>query len=170
MTSVKPLLLVACLLPLSLVGCQKMGPDPNDTTISVGIQFKKGEAGLDGKEWLESFEQAKEVAARTGRPILADFTGSDWCHYCELLHNEVFSKPAFHDWAAENVVLLELDFPQRSAQSVELATQNQKLSDAYGITGFPTVLFLDEQGKPIGRSGYLPGGPETWIADAKKNL
>ena len=42
------------------------------------------------------------------------FTGSDWCGWCIRLQKEVFFKPEFTKWAAENVVLVELDFPRKS--------------------------------------------------------
>ena len=96
--------------------------------------------------------------------ILANFTGSDWCPWCVKLQKEIFSTPAFRAWAADNVILLEVDFPN-AEQPAQLKAQNQELARQYGVTGYPSVLVIDNAGKSLGRTGYLQGGvtPEGWI-------
>ena len=42
--------------------------------------------------WLTDFEEAKKQAAEKNLPILADFSGSDWCGWCIRLDQEVFSQ------------------------------------------------------------------------------
>ena len=32
--------------------------------------------------WMTDFQAAKKMAAEKQLPILADFSGSDWCHWC----------------------------------------------------------------------------------------
>lgn len=124
--------------------------------------------GHDG--WLISYKEALEQSKKTGRPVLADFTGSDWCGWCIKLKKEVFDTDEFKKWAAANVILLELDFPHGKKQSPEIKKQNEELSDKYDIQGFPTILFLDHTGKKLAESGYIQGGPSKWIPDAKKKL
>ncbi|MCK6458840.1 MAG: thioredoxin family protein [Planctomycetes bacterium] len=136
-----------------------------------GPWIEKAAAALPPKElWLTDFEAALARAKSEKKPILADFTGSDWCGWCIKLKDEVFSKDEFKEWAEENVVLLELDYPRKTEQPEALKKQNEDLKAKYQIRGYPTVLFLDAKGKVIGQSGYKPGGPEAWIADAKKVL
>tara|TARA_R110002096_G_scaffold14981_5_gene52864 strand:+ start:1853 stop:2707 length:855 start_codon:yes stop_codon:yes gene_type:complete len=120
--------------------------------------------------WLTDFEVAKATAKKEGKPILADFTGSDWCGWCIRLKEEVFSKEEFQKWAKKNVVLLELDFPRKTEISDELKKQNRGLAKKYGVRGYPTVLFLDAEGEVLGKSGYLKGGPGPWIAAAEKAI
>ncbi len=71
--------------------------------------------------------------------------------------------PMFKEWAAANVVLLELDFPNTKPQSAQLRKQNQELAMTYGIRGYPTILILDADGNKLGELGYLEGGPKAWI-------
>lgn len=117
--------------------------------------------------WGENYPQALAEAKKSGKPILADFTGSDWCGYCIALKKEVFDTPAFKEWAAKNVILLEVDFPRRKAQAAEIKQQNGKLAQQFAIEGYPTILILDGNGKKIGELGYMDGGPEKWIAEFK---
>jgi protein disulfide-isomerase len=121
------------------------------------------------KIWYTSFDEAMRESARTGKPVLADFTGSDWCHWCVKLKKDVFQKQEFLDWASQNAVLLELDYPKRTPQDAALRRQNEKLLDRYEISGYPTVLMLDSQGNVLGKLGYMPTAKD-WIKSAQQKL
>ena len=121
-------------------------------------------------EWRTDLPAAAADARQGQKLLLLNFTGSDWCGWCIKLHDEVFSKPEFAEWAAKNVVLLQLDYPHDKPQPEELVKQNKELVKRFGVQGYPTILFLDATGKELGRSGYLAGGPKAWIAAAAKEI
>jgi len=137
-----------------------------ESATSILAKAKPGEADA----WLTDFSEATARAKKERKPILVDFTGSDWCGWCKKLDAEVFSTDEFKKWADKKVILLKLDYPKNTPQSDELKKQNADLQAKYQVRGFPTILFLDAKGKVIGRSGYKPGGPEAWVADAEKQL
>jgi protein disulfide-isomerase len=114
--------------------------------------------------WFENLDDAVAASAKSGKPILADFTGSDWCHWCQLLKAEVFDTPEFASWADKTVVLLEVDMPVQKKQAPELKKQNEALVAKFDIQGFPTVLILDAKLKPVGQLGYQAGGPKVFTA------
>jgi protein disulfide-isomerase len=120
--------------------------------------------------WYTSWERAQARAEETEKPILAFFTGSDWCGWCQRLQAEVLQTDRFAEWAADRVVLLELDFPRTTEQPESRARQNKRLAGQYNIKGFPTIVFLSPEGGEIGRTGYVPGGPEAWIREAESAL
>jgi len=117
-------------------------------------------------EWETDFDKAQKKAAKEGKPMLVNFTGSDWCGWCVKLDGEVFSKKEFEAWAKKNVILVKLDFPRKSTQTAEEKKRNRELMKKYGVRGFPTILFIDAKGKVIGKSGYLKGGPSAWTKSA----
>jgi thiol-disulfide isomerase/thioredoxin len=121
-------------------------------------------------KWFTSLSEAQAEARKSGEPILADFTGSDWCPWCMKLRAEVFNTKQFKEWAAKNVVLLEVDFPQYKRQDAATKKANAELAAKYRIQGYPTVLFLTVEGKVLGASGYLPGGPVSWTRNAQRIL
>lgn len=117
-------------------------------------------------DWTVGWKAAADQATASKKPILADFTGSDWCGWCVKLKKEVFNTPEFAAWAKDKVVLLEIDFPRSKAQSAAEKQENQALAEKYSIEGFPTILILDASGKQLGQLGYMEGGPQAWIAAA----
>ena len=115
--------------------------------------------------WMVDVDKARAESEKTGKPIMANFTGSDWCGWCKKLKREVFDTPEFKAWAKKNVVLLELDFPRRFQLPEKYKQQNAGLQQAFKVSGYPTIwvfkLGTDEQGKytidAYGKTGYVKG-------------
>lgn len=114
--------------------------------------------------WGDNYEKAVAQAKAEKKMVLMDFTGSDWCGWCIKLDKEVFSQKEFKDYAKENLVLMEVDFPNSKPQSDALKTQNKKLQAEHKIEGFPTIVVLNAEGKKVGELGYMKGGPKAFIA------
>jgi thioredoxin-related protein len=127
-------------------------------------------AGIASGEWLEDYQLALKRAATEKKPILAVFSGSDWCGGCIELKRVVFDTPEFSAWAEEHVVLLELDFPNDKPQSSELKEQNSQLYTSLGVSQFPAVMFLDASGKKIGQMDQIPLPTQPWIDAASSIL
>jgi thioredoxin-related protein len=89
--------------------------------------------------WHTDLMKAQELSNTSKKPIFGFFTGSDWCGWCHKLQADVFAKPAFKEWAKQNVILLELDFPRRKQLAPELAQQNMGMQQALQVRGYPTI-------------------------------
>jgi thioredoxin-related protein len=155
-----PSILLLCLLTsLVLTGCRSgMG--------WLGAPKIEQSPLVIPSQWHHSYESARQESLTTGKPILMNFTGSDWCHWCVKLKQDVFSQREFQAWARDNVVLLEVDFPKRSSQSPVTMQQNQKLAEQFAVEGYPTVMFLDVNGQVLGKPlGYLPE-VDRWLQAA----
>lgn len=144
------------------------------TRTSVGLTdtATSGEQGdsTHGTTWELNFEQAQVRAKAENKPMLLDFTGSDWCGWCIRLDKEVFSQPEFKAYAANSLVLVELDFPRAKKQSAEIKAQNKALAKKYSIRGYPTILLLTAEGELIERTGYQRGGAANYVAHIKEIL
>ena len=70
--------------------------------------------------WLVDFEKAKAQAAKEGKSLLMEFTGSDWCPPCKSLAEKVLTKEVFKKEVPKDFVLLKLDNPRdKSKQTPE---------------------------------------------------
>jgi thiol:disulfide interchange protein len=103
-------------------------------------------AGLDG--WMENLDKALEKAKAENKPVLVEFTGSDWCPPCKMMRKNVFSKKEFVTAASKKWILVEIDLPKKNP---ELAKKNQPLAEKFKIEGVPTVILLDKNGKEFNR-------------------
>jgi thioredoxin-related protein len=144
--------------------------------IFLAALFFIGVSTMQAQElkWHTDVKEAIKVSNKEKKPLMMFFTGSDWCGWCIRLQNEVLKTPEFTKWAKKNVVLVELDYPRRTAQSEEIKKQNAELQQAFGVQGFPTVYFAkataNKEGKVnfegLGSTGYVAGGPTAWLAVA----
>lgn len=123
----------------------------------------------EAAKWETDLAAAQQTAAREHKYVLLDFTGSDWCGWCMRLKKEVFDQPEFDQYASQNLVLVEVDFPKQKALPAALSEANQALKSKYQITGFPTLVLLDPKGSEAGRFHYTPGGPSALIAQFQQN-
>lgn len=118
--------------------------------------------------WHTVFAEAAAESRASGKPILADFQGSDWCPSCTVLHRKVLDTPEFLAWAARKVVLLDVDLPNDKPQPKEVRAVNEQLVSRHQVAEYPALLLLDADG---GKIAQLPIDferldPASWIAGA----
>jgi thioredoxin-related protein len=126
--------------------------------------------------WHTDMSKAADISIKENKPMFLFFTGSDWCGWCIRLQKEVFKTPEFINWAKENVVLVELDFPRKNNQSEEVKMQNAQLQQQLQVRGYPTVWFVSATKtaeakvnlNALGSTGYVAGGPKVWIDGANQ--
>ena len=101
---------------------------PTAAPASSGTVRKLNTFNPTAGTWLTSYSEAVSQSKSYGKPILMDFTGSDWCGWCQRLKAEVFDMPEFKKWATDNVILLEVDFPRNTPLTPALKRQNDELA------------------------------------------
>lgn len=126
--------------------------------------------GSDNLNWEENLETAISKAQNENKYILVNFTGSDWCKWCQKLSNEVFSQKEFESFASDNLILVKIDFPKNIEQSMETKVYNNQLAQDFGVEGFPTIFILDKNGIMRLRTGYQPGGAVNYITYLKNYM
>ncbi len=117
-------------------------------------------------KWETDVEKAIEQSQKENKPLLVNFTGKAWCPYCVKLESEVFSKKEFKNYAKEELVLLELDFPRGKKAKKDALAMKSKYSDKIG--GFPTVLMFNPQSKLVGKTGYTRSTAEKYVENLKR--
>ena len=121
--------------------------------------------------WLTNFAQAKTQAAKEGKLILMEFTGSDWCGPCIALEKNVLSTDTFKQSIPGKFVLLKLDTPRdKSKQTPQEIAQYRTLSSQYKVRGVPTVNVTDPKGNERHRQvGYSSRqSAQQWVSNILK--
>ncbi|MBP8724848.1 MAG: thioredoxin family protein [Saprospiraceae bacterium] len=119
--------------------------------------------------WLVSLDEAFAQSKKTGKPIMANFTGSDWCGWCKRLSKAVFVHDEFKTWAKKNVVLLELDFPRSFAVPDKIRDQNYSLQQSFGVRGYPTIWVFDvDKDKKTNQYSFSALGKTGYTATVKE--
>jgi protein disulfide-isomerase len=140
----------------------------------TSLQLFAQKAAKEDIVWHTDLNKAIELSKKENKPMMLFFTGSDWCGWCVKLKKEVFSQSEFKQWAQDNVILVEVDFPKTTAQSEELKTQNRMLQQQFAVRGYPTCFFVNADKLKdgninytnLGQQGYMAGGPVNWINSA----
>ena len=128
---------------------------------------------LDGAKpglWTMDFDAATKLAAEKKLPMILNFTGSDWCGWCKLMDKQVFAEEEWKKYAAENVILVTLDFPNdKSIVPEKYVKRNEELKAQFGVRGYPTYVVLDSDAKT--KLGQLGAGrdktPSSFIQEFK---
>lgn len=130
-------------------------------------------ANLVANWGLSDLAAAQAQAKATNRPIVAVFSGSDWCAPCVKYEREVFAQPAFVAYAKDRLVLAHFDFPQKP-QNQPLPEQSKRNDAAKAQLNregeFPLAVVVAPDGKILGKIGYVSGGPAGFEAYLKTLL
>lgn len=105
---------------------------------------------LTAGKWYYDLEEAKSIAAKTGKKIFVDFMAS-WCGPCKVLDAEVLQTEGFKKYSSK-LVFVKIDVDLQPA-----------VSKAYGITAMPTQMVLTADGS-VHKSTVGYGGPGPFYA------
>ena len=132
------------------------------TVLSISCQMNTTSKDQEPKKlWQTNVQQAIEEAKQTGKPIFAFFTGKEWCSLCKKLDRQILSQQPFIEYAKENLILLELDFPRGRKN---LPKEQLVLARKFKIKGYPTVILMDSETNLLGQTGYEYMNPEQYVA------
>jgi protein disulfide-isomerase len=126
--------------------------------------------------WSTELPKALAQAKAEGKSVLLYFHGSDWCPPCVEMQSQVIASPEFIQYARRALILVDVDFPQKSVQSQELKQTNLALKVRFNLSrdpteGFPTIVLLDDAGETVFQeTGYAGGGPAEVLPKLQRHL
>lgn len=101
--------------------------------------------------WEKTFERAQAEAVKTRKPIMVDFY-TDWCSACKMMDAEAYTDASVVR-ASQKFVAVKVNAEQRT-----------DLAMRYKVNSYPTILWIDADGKVLNTSeGY--GGIEMLAKD-----
>ncbi len=115
--------------------------------------------------WNTDLTAAMQQAKASNKPVLAVFSGSDWCKPCIMLKQEVLDQPEFAQYAQDRFVLCHFDFPRSKKNKLpaDQVKRNEQAAAQLNNEGvFPLVVLLSPEGKVLAKTGYRAGGPTAY--------
>jgi thioredoxin-related protein len=128
--------------------------------LAVTLFFHPASA-LAGPAW-RSWDAGLREAGTSGRPVLVDVY-TDWCGWCKRMDRDVYARADVQDYLARKFVTVKLDAESKAVARYEgRAYTSRTLAARFGVTGYPTTLFLSAKGAQLGNvPGYSP--PEDFL-------
>ena len=129
-------------------------------------------ANADEPSWKTSLPEAQAQAKSEHKFVLLYFHGSDWCPPCIEMQRQVFHSPAFAALARQSLVLVDVNFPEKSQQAAELKSANLALKTRFNVgDNFPTIALLNDSGETLlQETGYFGGGPNEVIPKLQRHI
>jgi len=124
-------------------------------TLAVVLLLHPANA-LAGPAW-RSWDAGLREAEASGRPVLVDVT-TDWCGWCKRMDQDVYARADVQGYLARKFVTVKLDAESGDAARYEgRAYTSRTLAARFGVTGYPTTMFLSAKGTNLGSvPGYSP--------------
>lgn len=86
--------------------------------------------------WQGSFEEAMAKSRAEGKPVMVDFY-TDWCGACKFLDKTIYTDQAVIGETA-NWISVKVN-----------AEKRPDVAQSYGVTSYPTIAFLQSDGRPL---------------------
>lgn len=161
MKNLIPIILFA--LAVSFSSCSGDNSSPQQKATSApSTQNKQNKYA----EWI-SFDKGLEKAKVDKKNIIVDFY-TDWCHWCKVMDEKTFKEPGINQKLVERFVTVRLNAEDGSqtASYKGKTYSNIELTQAFGVRGFPSLLFMDMNGEIITIvPGYVPAETFLYILD-----
>lgn len=105
--------------------------------------------GGKGKlKWL-SFNEGAAEAQKTGKKMMIDVY-TDWCGWCKKMDKDTYLDGTIADYLNQKYVAIKIN--AESAGKLEYRGKSyteQELAAAFGVNGYPSIIFLTRDGEPI---------------------
>lgn len=109
--------------------------------------------------WETNMEKAQNQAKTSGKLILLNFAGSDWCSPCIRMKKKIFAAADFQAFADAHLVLVQADFPRKRKNRLpkNQVKHNEALAEKYNNQGvFPLTVLMNANGKVLKKWEGLP--------------
>ncbi len=146
---IKKLLFTIVLAFVTLGTSFAQGKDGEQTKSEVGVSATNGIRFFQG-----TFLQALEESKKQHKPLFVDFYAV-WCGPCKRMAKTVFTQDSIGKYFNEKFISVQVD--AEKPENVEIAKQ-------YKVEAFPTLAFIDNNGKAISVSVGAMGPSELMEA------
>ncbi len=123
---------------------------------------QKQEAENNAISWY-TYDDALIKARKEDKLVIVDFYAT-WCHWCKELDKTTYSDPKVAKALMADFIPVKVDAESDKMVVYEMRQITMaQLASEYGVKGYPSIWFLDKDGKKLKLlDGYLP--PKEFLA------
>jgi thioredoxin-related protein len=114
-------------------------------------------AGEKSELKWRKFDTGVAEAKKAKKKILIDVY-TDWCKWCKKLDAEVYTDAKIVEYVNKNYIPIKVNGESKEKLIYKGESMTEAgLTQSFGITGFPTILFLESNGDAINKLGsFVP--------------
>lgn len=113
--------------------------------------------------------EAFKLSTQNGQDILMVFSGSDWCIPCIQFEKKILSDTVFQNFAANKLIILKADFPQKKKIPADLKSQYEALAEKYNPNGnFPYIVLIAPDKTLLATISYQNQSVLAFVAKLKR--
>ena len=112
---------------------------------------------VGGELKWKKFEAGFEEAKKSNKKIMLDVY-TDWCGWCKKLDKDVYGNDKVAEYLSQQYVVIKLNAESGTRLKFDSTEYTEaQLSQAFGVTGYPAIIFFDSNGQPLDKiNGYMP--------------
>jgi thioredoxin-related protein len=157
------------LLALSLVlaiGCTSSSREPDknasQTSAPTTTSASPTTSTAASEAKFVTYEAAVDQAKSQNKYVFVDIY-TDWCTWCKKLDKDVYNNPTVQQAFAKNFTLTKINAEATTPHTFQGSQKTEEqIAEAWNVTGFPTLVFLDQTEKPVfAYIGYL--SPDKFV-------
>ncbi|HZV11714.1 MAG TPA: thioredoxin fold domain-containing protein [Candidatus Kapabacteria bacterium] len=122
--------------------------------IAAALAFRAGispvgqSAHPTNVEW-RNFADGMNLSRTTNKKLLVDVY-TDWCGWCKTMDKETYSQDDIISYITDHFIPVRLNAESQEVRQFDTVhITDAELADAFGVTGYPTTIFITSTGQPI---------------------
>jgi thiol:disulfide interchange protein len=116
--------------------------EPADSTGAGSTAADSASADPQPLVWSRDLKASLAQAKKDNKFVLADIY-TEWCGYCKLLDRNTFSNPSMVSYLQSQFLVVKLN--------AEDNKEGTKVANERDVSGYPTALVFNPDGKMVGR-------------------
>jgi len=129
------------------------------------VESDSGDNQSESKiDWV-TFDKGMELAKSEKKLLVVDFY-TDWCHWCKVMDQKTYGNENVIDFVKDKVIMAKLN-PETAEGKFkfrEVRYSGRELSMMFGVTGFPTTVFINSKGELLSSvPGFIPAAEFVMI-------
>lgn len=96
-----------------------------------------------------AFNDGMVEAKKSGKTVMIDVY-THWCGWCKKMDKDTYADPGVIDYLSKKYIAIKLNAESSDKlQYREKAYTEREFAAAFGVNGYPSIIFLGNDGEPI---------------------